>query len=112
MQTPEIIVDAVGAGAALCSMSSFAPQLIKLVKERTAEAVSAPMYMVTVTAFSLWSAYGLLLKSWPLLISNLVSLALSAAILCLKLRYQVRDEARATRDPRSGDRPRADRTEA
>jgi hypothetical protein len=32
--------------------------------------------------------------AWPLVASNLVSLALSAAILLLKLRYRGRDDAR------------------
>jgi MtN3 and saliva related transmembrane protein len=90
----QIMVEIVGVGAAVCSTTSFAPQLLKLVRERTAEAVSARMFVLTVAAFSLWSAYGLMLGSWPLVVSNLVSLALSAAILWLKLRYRARDDAR------------------
>jgi MtN3 and saliva related transmembrane protein len=91
----QIIVEIVGVGAAICSTSSFVPQLVKLIRERTAEAVSAPMFVLTVAAFALWSGYGLMLQSWPLVVSNLVSLALSAAILLLKLRYRARDEAPA-----------------
>ena len=59
-------------------------------EERTAEAVSARMFMLTVAAFALWSGYGLMLRSWPLLASNLISLALAAAILLLKLRFRGR----------------------
>jgi MtN3 and saliva related transmembrane protein len=93
--TAQIIVETVGVAAAACSTTSFAPQLMKLIRERTAEAVSAKMFALTVAAFSLWSAYGLMLQSWPLVVSNLVSLALSAAILALTLRYRARDGARA-----------------
>ena len=57
------------------------------------------MFVLTVAAFSLWSGYGLMLKSWPLVIANLVSLALSAAILVLKLRYRGRDDARIAPAP-------------
>ena len=92
----EIIIEAVGAGAAAASTSSFIPQLIKLLRERRAEAVSVRMYAMTVTAFSLWLAYGLMLKSWPLVVSNGLSLALSAAILALKLRYRARRGSSAT----------------
>jgi MtN3 and saliva related transmembrane protein len=92
--TSQIIIEVVGVGAAVCSTTSFAPQLLKLVRERTAEAVSAGMFVLTVAAFALWSAYGLMLGSWPLVVSNLVSLALSAAILALKLKYRGRDDAR------------------
>ena len=34
--TPALLVNAVGVGAALCSMTSFAPQLIKIWRERDA----------------------------------------------------------------------------
>jgi len=68
-------------------MASFVPQLAKIIRERDASAISAPMYVVTVTGFTLWAAYGVGLHSWPLVASNLVSLALSAAVLSLKLFY-------------------------
>jgi MtN3 and saliva related transmembrane protein len=76
----------VGVGAALCSMGSFAPQALKILRERDASGVSLRMYVITVIGFSLWSTYGVLLQSWPLIVSNLVCLALSALILALKLR--------------------------
>ena len=54
------------------------------------------MYIVTVTGFVLWTLYGVLLKSWPLVGSNLVSLALASLILVLKLRYPGQKAAEAT----------------
>jgi MtN3 and saliva related transmembrane protein len=92
--TSQIVVDAIGVGAALCSTTSFAPQLLKLIREKSGEAISIRMYALTVTAFSLWSFYGLMLKSWPLVLSNLVSLGLSSAILLLKWRYRDREHDR------------------
>jgi MtN3 and saliva related transmembrane protein len=92
---PSLIATVIGAGAALCSTTSFIPQLAKLWREKTGEAVSVRMYVLTVAAFSLWSAYGLLLGSWPLVVSNLISLGLSSAILALKLRYRGRRESPA-----------------
>ena len=67
-------------------MASFVPQVVKTVRERDASSVSLRMDVVTVTGFALWLAYGVLLKSGPLLGSNAVSLALSATVLVLKLR--------------------------
>ena len=90
-----LFVNAVGTLAALCSMSSFLPQVFKIVRERDASSVSLRMYVVTVTGFSLWLAYGVMLKSWPLMASNTVSLLLSGAVLALKLRYPNADEAAA-----------------
>jgi MtN3 and saliva related transmembrane protein len=82
-----LLVDIVGVGAGLCSMASFVPQIIKIVREKEAEGVSLRMYVVTVSGFFLWIAYGALMGSWPVWASNAVNLALAATILALKLRY-------------------------
>ncbi|TAJ72202.1 MAG: hypothetical protein EPO51_08815 [Phenylobacterium sp.] len=82
-----LIADIIGTGAALCSMTSFIPQIAKLRRDRDASSVSLKMYAVTVTGFSLWIAYGLMIGSWPVAASNVVCLALSATILLLKWRY-------------------------
>ena len=82
-----LLVDAVGVGAGLCSMASFVPQIVKILREKKVEGVSLRMYVVTVTGFTLWIAYGFLLGSWPVWASNSVNLVLAATILVLKLRY-------------------------
>jgi MtN3 and saliva related transmembrane protein len=84
---PALAVNAIGTAAALCSMSSFAPQIIKLLKTRDASGVSLRTYAVTVSGFGLWIAYGVLLRSWPVAGSNAVCLAMSTAILALKWRF-------------------------
>ena len=82
----DLVVNGVGVAAALCSMASFLPQAVKIIRERDASSVSLRMYVVTVVGFSLWLGYGALLGSWPLMASNAVSLALAGLILVLKLR--------------------------
>lgn len=77
----------IGGGAAICSTVSFAPQVLKLVREKRSEAVSLKMYVLTVAAFVLWTLYGVALSSWQLIASNVICLALSSAVLALKLRY-------------------------
>ena len=81
------VVNIVGTAAALCSMSSFAPQIAKIWRERDASSVSLRMYLVTVTGFALWIAYGLLIGSWPVAASNIVCLVMSGAVLGLKWRF-------------------------
>ena len=80
-------VEGVGVAAGLCSMTSFVPQIAKILRERSAETVSRRMYLVSVVGFSLWIAYGLFKQSWPLMLSNLVNLGLVSTILVLKLRW-------------------------
>jgi MtN3 and saliva related transmembrane protein len=83
-----LLANSVGTVAALCSMSSFAPQIAKIWRDRDASEVSLTMYLVTVTGFCLWSAYGLIVASWPVTVSNLVCLGMSAAVLVLKWRFR------------------------
>lgn len=84
----ELITNIVGTGAALFSMASFTPQLVKIWKERDASSVSLKMFTMTVTGFALWIAYGIMLKSWPLVGSNVVCLLLSAAIVYAKVKFK------------------------
>ena len=81
------ITTIIGTLAAMCSMASFLPQVIKIYKDKDASSVSLRMYIVTVMGFALWVAYGVALKSWPLVASNTVCVLLSGAIFVLKLRY-------------------------
>ncbi|WP_414692511.1 SemiSWEET family sugar transporter [Phenylobacterium sp.] len=85
-----VLANAVGVGAALCSMTSFVPQIRKIWRDRDASSVSLRMYIVTVTGFTLWTAYGALIGSWPVTGSNLVCLLLSGTVLGLKWRFSRR----------------------
>ncbi len=80
-------INIIGTGAALCSMVSFTPQILKIWKEKDASSVSLRMFILTVTGFVLWTTYGLMLGSWPIAVSNVVCLALSGVILGLKWRF-------------------------
>ena len=83
---------ALGIVAGVCSTVSFVPQVIKAWRENDTEAISKRMYLVTVTAFTLWAIYGFLIGSLPIIVFNLLSLVLSGTILVLKLRNQRRGE--------------------
>jgi MtN3 and saliva related transmembrane protein len=45
------------------------------------------MYLTFTVGIGFWLAYGIYLMSWPMIIANIVTLALSLTILGLKLRY-------------------------
>ncbi|HEX2818010.1 MAG TPA: SemiSWEET transporter [Phenylobacterium sp.] len=82
------MANVVGTVAALCSMTSFAPQIVKIWRDRDASEISLSMYLVTVTGFCLWSGYGILIGSWPVTVSNIVCLLMSGAVLALKWRFR------------------------
>jgi MtN3 and saliva related transmembrane protein len=79
------LVSILGTAAAIASTVSFTPQAVKIIRTRETKGISAGMYAITVTAFALWCAYGVLLGQWPLIASNSICLALSGFILVMKL---------------------------
>jgi MtN3 and saliva related transmembrane protein len=87
------LITLIGALAALCSTVSFVPQAWKIIRTRDTSGLSARMYAVTVTGFSLWLAYGIMLGEWPLIVTNAVCLALSAFILAMRILPQRKKEA-------------------
>jgi MtN3 and saliva related transmembrane protein len=97
-QVPENSADylpnIIGFVAGILSTVSFAPQVYKAWREGT-QSLSLSMYMITVTSFTLWTAYGLLLKSPPLIIFNALSLIMSGTILMLKIRNLNHDKRHA-----------------
>jgi len=82
-----LLASVIGTAAALLSIASFAPQIVKIWKEKDAASVSLRTYIVTVTSFSSWIAYGVLIKAWPVIASNTACLLMSGAVLILKWRF-------------------------
>ena len=80
------MAELVGTVAGLCSTGSFVPQVVKAWQRRDTAAISKRMYVITVTAFTLWTAYGFMIGSVPIIAFNIASLLLSATILVLKIR--------------------------
>lgn len=87
MADDAVLTNIVGTAAGFCSMTSFLPQIGKMLAQRSAKGVSLKMFAVTVTAFTLWTTYGVLLASWPIAISNGVCLGLSITIVMFRLKY-------------------------
>src|SRR3954469_6191145 len=79
-------VAALGTAAGLCTTGSFVPQVVEAWREGDTRALSLRTYLALTAGFVLWLGYGLLVGSWPVIAFNVASLALSAAILRLKLK--------------------------
>ncbi len=77
----------IGLAAAICTTTSFLPQVIKAWRSRSTRDVSAGMFALLVSGNSLWLLYGALIGDLPLVVANLITLGLVATILALKLRY-------------------------
>ena len=80
--------DLIGSAAACMTTLSFVPQAWLTFKTRDVSGVSLGMYSVFTVGVALWLAYGLLLRSWPMVIANAITLVLALMILAMKLVYR------------------------
>src|SRR5262245_60920626 len=78
--------DIVGYAAGFLATAAFVPQVVKTFKDRSTRDISLGMYVLFCAGVALWLVYGLLTISWPVIVSNAVTLVLSGAVLVLKLR--------------------------
>lgn len=94
----------VGYMASLCSVTSFVPQVWKVVTTGDTAAISGRMYALTVIGFALWSAFGILKTEWPIILTNSICFCLSGYILIRKLRATAwnRPCSHSRRDPNDG----------
>ena len=84
MQLTEIF----GYCAAVLTTVSFVPQAWHTFTTRDVRGISLGMYSVFTAGVACWLVYGLLLGAWPIVIANVITLALAGGILVMKLRFR------------------------
>jgi MtN3 and saliva related transmembrane protein len=80
-------IEGLGFVAAFCTTAAFVPQLVRVVRLRSARDISLPTFLLFSVGVFLWLLYGLYTGSKPVIVSNAVTFVLSVSILILKLRY-------------------------
>jgi MtN3 and saliva related transmembrane protein len=81
------LTDLIGYAAATLTTCSFVPQAWLTFKTKDVSGISLGMYSAFTLGIALWLAYGLLITAWPIVIANVITLALAMAILGMKLRF-------------------------
>jgi MtN3 and saliva related transmembrane protein len=81
------MVDNIGFVAAFCTTVAFVPQLVRVLKLRSAREISLGTFLLFSTGVFLWLLYGIYSGSKPVIASNAATLGLSLSILYLKMRY-------------------------
>ncbi|MDD5085268.1 MAG: SemiSWEET transporter [Candidatus Omnitrophica bacterium] len=77
----------VGYIAAISTTVAFIPQLIKSHKTRQTKDISFGMYLLFCFGLLMWTIYGIALKSAPIILANIVTLAMGIYILILKSKH-------------------------
>jgi MtN3 and saliva related transmembrane protein len=86
LETPAL-VDAIGTTAAVMTTLCWVPQALKIFRDREARAISLPGTLLCVAGVLLWLVYGLAIADAPLIGSSAATLAITTAILALKIRH-------------------------
>ncbi len=74
--------------AAILGAISFLPQVIKIQRSRSVKDISSLMYIIYGISILLWLAYGLIIKSTPLILAEIFTLMLVSLILIMKLLWK------------------------
>lgn len=82
------MIDSIGLLAGLLTTTAFIPQVWKIYRTKSGNDISARMISLFSVGLVLWLIYGILLRSLPLIISNVFTLALTLTIIALKIRYR------------------------
>lgn len=82
------MLESLGYSAGLLTTMAFVPQVVQIYKTKSAKDVSLAMFLLFTLGVALWLVYGVITQSFPVVVANGVTLALSVVILYFKLRYR------------------------
>ena len=75
--------------AAFCTTIAFIPQAVKVYKSKHTKDISMGMFSLLNIGLVLWLWYGLIIESYPIIISNAVTIIFAFYILITKIRLDV-----------------------
>jgi MtN3 and saliva related transmembrane protein len=80
--------DLVGSLAGTLTTVSFIPQVIKTWRSQSASDISFSMFLLFSLGVLLWLIYGASIHSLPIVLANVITLALSLSIIAMKLWFE------------------------
>ena len=79
------LANRIGAVASMITVLAFLPQAWKIWRQGDAAAISLRTYLLLVSASALWTWFGVVIASVPVIITNSICLVVQTSILMLKL---------------------------
>ncbi len=83
----------VGISAGVLTALATLPQIIKIIQDKKAQAISPLMFFVLLAGNGLWCWYGLLLHEWPMIITNAFSVGCDGLMVFLNYKYAKKKKA-------------------
>ncbi len=78
----------IGSLAAILTTAAFLPQAIKVYQTKHTKDLSLAMLIMLFAGLILWTTYGLILKSLPIIAANSITLFIDFYLICAKIRYK------------------------
>ena len=103
-------LDWLGFLAGVLTTISFIPQLLRIVRTRSADDISWGPWSVFATGTALWIVWGAMQQAIPVILANALTLILAFVILALKWRFAKRVRSRLFEDSIQGARTQGPRT--
>jgi len=82
-----LVYEVIGSIAAVITTFAWLPQIVKILRERQARAISLGTTATLAGGVFLWIVYGFAIGSLPVILANTVSFLFIATIVALKLRF-------------------------
>ncbi len=82
--TPQVL----GYMAGFLTTVAFVPQVLHVFRTRSTKDVSLGMFLLFSSGVALWLVYGVWISSWPVIWTNVVTLALSLCVLWAKWKWR------------------------
>lgn len=83
-----IFFETLGYFAGICTAISFIPQALKTYKTKDIQGLSLGMYTIFNLGILSWTIYGFYLKSYQMIIFNILCLCFSFPVLVMILKYR------------------------
>ena len=82
-----MLIDIVGGAAGTLTTISFVPQVVKVVKTKSTHDLSLGMFLLFTLGVVLWCVFGVMIGSYPVIITNVVTFLCTVIILYYKFKY-------------------------
>jgi MtN3 and saliva related transmembrane protein len=82
----------VGLVAGMLTTLAFLPQVLKVLRTRSAGDLSFGTFGILGTGVLLWLLYGILMRDLPIILANTLTLVLVLSLLVFMLRYRTSSE--------------------
>ncbi len=81
-------IDLIGIIAGICTSTAVIAQIYKSLKTKTVDDVSPIMFTVLVIGIGLWVVYGIIIKDFPIILTNSLALLLHFFMCLLIMKYR------------------------